>query len=319
MSQTPLATATAGGPSIPATPTRAALPPVGLAAVAAAFLIWGVFPLYLIGLAHVSALQITAHRVVWSFVFVLALLATRGELGALSAAARRPGVLWRLAVTALLVSINWLAFVWGVNHDRAVEVSLGYYINPLINVLLGIFVLSERLNRVQWITVALAAAGVAYLTFTAGQLPWIALAVASSFALYGLMRKVASVEALPGLGIEMILLMPFALGYLVWCQTNGVGSFGHSGAFVDVLLVVSGLVTATPLFLFSYGARKIPYSTVGILQYIAPSLQLVCAVFVMGEPFPRARAIGFSFIWVALLIYAVDGIWRARQQARAAA
>ncbi len=317
MSQTPLARAAIGGSSVQARAT-ATVPAGGLAAAAAAFLIWGVFPLYLIGLAHVSALQITAHRVVWSCVFVLALLAVRRELGALAAAAKKPGVLLRLAASALLVSINWLAFVWGVNHDHVVEVSLGYYINPLINVLLGILVLSERLNRVQWITVALAAAGVAYLTITAGQFPWIALTVAVSFGLYGLIRKVANVEALPGLAIEMMMLTPIALAYLVWCHASSVGSFGHSGALVDVLLVVSGLVTATPLFLFSYGARQLPYSTVGILQYIAPSLQLVCAVFIMGEPFQKSRAIGFSFIWLALLIYAADGLWRARQHARAA-
>ena len=287
-------------------------------AVAAAFLIWGLFPLYLIGLAHVSALEITGHRVVWSCVFVVALLAARRELGGLSAAARRPGVLLRLAATAVLVSVNWLAFVWAVNHGHAVDVSLGYYINPLINVLLGIFVLSERLNRVQWVTVALAAAGVAWLTFAAGQLPWIALTVAVSFGFYGLIRKIASVEALPGLAIEMLMLTPIALAYLVWCEMHSVASFGHTGARVDTLLVVSGLVTATPLFLFSFGARQLPYSTVGILQYIAPSLQLVCAVFVMGESFTRTRAIGFSFIWIALLIYAADGLWRARQQARAA-
>jgi chloramphenicol-sensitive protein RarD len=251
-------------------------------------------------------------------VFVLALLAVRGELGALSAAARKPGVLLRLAASALLVSINWLAFVWGVNHDHVVDVSLGYYINPLINVVLGIFVLSERLNRVQWITVGLAAMGVAYLTITAGQFPWIALTVAVSFGLYGLIRKVASVEALPGLGIEMLMLTPISVAYLVWCEAHFIGDFGHTGAHVDVLLVVSGLVTATPLFLFSYGARQLPYSTVGILQYIAPSLQLLCAVFFMGEPFQKSRAIGFSFIWFALLIYAADGLWRARQHARAA-
>ncbi|HEV7716220.1 MAG TPA: EamA family transporter RarD, partial [Steroidobacteraceae bacterium] len=260
MSQTPIARAASGGSSVPAPAIAAALPVGGLFAAAAAFLIWGVFPLYLIGLAHVSALQITAHRVVWSCVFVLALLVMRGELGALTAAAKKPGVLLRLVASALLVSANWLAFVWGVNHGHGVDVSLGYYINPLINVLLGIFVLSERLNRMQWFTVALAAAGVGYLTLTAGQFPWIALTVAISFGLYGLIRKVASVEALPGLGIEMIMLTPIALAYLVWCEMHGDASFTHSGAHTDVLLVVSGLVTATPLFLFSYGARQLPYS-----------------------------------------------------------
>jgi chloramphenicol-sensitive protein RarD len=286
----------------------------GLAAGTAAFLIWGLFPLYLVGLASVSALQITAHRVAWSCLFVLLMLAARRELGALHSAAMRPGVLLRLVATAVLVSINWLAFVWGANEGHVVEVSLGYYINPLVNVLLGIFVLSERLNRMQWAAVALAAAGVAYLTFETGRLPWIALTLAISFGFYGLIRKVATVDALPGLAIEMLILLPFAVGYLVWCEVTGGGAFGHASGLVHTLLIASGVVTAVPLFLFSYGARQLPYSTMGILQYIGPSLQLACAVFLLGEPFERAKAMGFSLIWMALLVYATDGVWRARQQ-----
>jgi chloramphenicol-sensitive protein RarD len=302
----------AGGAPLP---LRAAstLSSRGLAAAAAAFVIWGLFPLYLVGLTSVSALEITAHRVAWSCLFVLALLAMRRELGTLTAAAMRPSVMLRLAASAILVSINWIAFVWGVNHDHVVEVSLGYYINPLVNVLLGIFVLSERLNRVQWVAVTLAAVGVAYLTFVTGRLPWIALTLAVSFGLYGLIRKTARVDALPGLGIEMMMLAPIAVGYLIWREVNGLGTLGHTSGLVDALLIVSGVVTATPLALFSYGARQLPYSTVGVLQYIAPSLQLACAVFFLGEPFQHARVVGFSLIWIALAIYAVDGLWRARR------
>jgi chloramphenicol-sensitive protein RarD len=284
----------------------------GLAAAAAAFVIWGLFPLYLAGLARVSALQITAQRITWSCVFVFAWMAARGELGTLRAVAARRGLLVRLAASAALITINWLAFVWAVNHDHVVEVSLGYYINPLVNVLLGIFVLSERLNRVQWTAVALAAAGVTYLTVVTGYVPWIALTVATSFALYGLIRKTAHVEALPGLTIELMMLAPLSIGYLIWCEVNGVAAFAHSGGTVDALLVLSGPVTAIPLFLFAYGARQIPYSTVGVLQYIAPSLQLACAVLLFGEPFERVRAAGFALIWIALLVYAADGLWRAR-------
>jgi chloramphenicol-sensitive protein RarD len=311
-----VATPASGGAGLAVARTPA-LPGRGVAATAAAFFIWGVFPLYIVGLSRVSALQITAHRVAWSCLFVLALLAVRRELGSIGEAAKRPGVLIRLAGSAILVSVNWLAFVWAVNHNHTVEVSLGYYINPLLNVVLGILVLKERLNRVQWISVAIATAGVAYLTFQTGQVPWVALAVATSFGVYGLIRKVAQVSALPGLGIEMMMLMPFALGYLIWCEANGIGSFGHSGSFVDTLLVLSCVVTATPLALFSYGARLLPYSTVGILQYIAPTLQLICAVFIMGEPFQRTRAVGFALIWIALVVYAVDGILRSRRIARA--
>jgi chloramphenicol-sensitive protein RarD len=288
-----------------------------VAATAAAFLIWGLFPLYIAGLSRVSALQITAHRVAWSCVFVLAVLAVRRQLGTIGEALRRPGVLAWLAGSAILVSVNWLAFVWAVNNNQTVEVSLGYYINPLLKVVLGFLVLKERLNRVLWITVAIATAGVAYLTFETGRVPWIALAVASSFGVYGLIRKVAKVDALPGLAIEMILLMPFAVGYLIWCEAHGIGALGHFGGFTDTLLVLSCVVTATPLAMFSYGARLLPYSTVGILQYIAPTLQLICAVFIMGEPFQRARAVGFALIWVALAVYAVDGVLRSRRVARA--
>ncbi len=169
----------------------------------------------------------------------------------------------------------------------------------------------------QWITVAIATAGVVYLTFETGRVPWVALTVATSFAAYGLIRKIAKVDALPGLAIEMILLAPFAVGYLIWCEAQGIGSLGHAGSFTDTLLVLSCVVTATPLALFAYGARLLPYSTVGILQYIAPSLQLVCALFIMGEPFQRARAVGFALIWLALAVYAIDGILRSRRIARA--
>jgi chloramphenicol-sensitive protein RarD len=301
----------------PAQTQPASLSRQGFAAAVGAFLIWGLFPLYLAELKHISALEITAHRVAWSFFFVLAWMGARGELGKLREAAARPGVLARLALTAVLVSINWLAFVWGVNHERTVEVSLGYYINPLFNVLLGIMVLSERLNRTQWIAVALAAIGVTHLTIEAGHLPWIALTLAFSFSLYGFIRKTANVEALPGLAIEMTMLAPLAIGFLIWCEAAGTGAFMHSAPWIEVLLILSGVVTALPLYLFAFGARRIPYSTMGILQFIGPSLQLACAVFVFGEPFDQGRLLGFVLIWAALAVYAGDGLWRSRAAASA--
>jgi len=280
-----------------------------------AFVLWGVFPIYLAGLKHVSAVQITAHRIVWSFVFVIGWLAVTGDLGTLRAALARPGVTQRLIASAVLITINWLAFVWAVNANHVVDVSLGYYINPLVNVLLGIFVLSERLNRMQWTAVVLAAAGVAYLTFETGHIPWAALAVALSFALYGLIRKTVSVDALPGLALELTFLLPIAIAYLVWCELTGIGAMGHSGLTVDALFVFGGPATAIPLFLFAYGARRIPYSTVGVLQYIGPTGQLACAVWFFGEPFGRARAAGFILIWAALLVYAIDGFLASRRAA----
>jgi chloramphenicol-sensitive protein RarD len=284
----------------------------GYAAALAAFGIWGLFPLYLIGLKHVSALQITAHRIVWSLVFVLAWMALSGDLRKLREAAQRKGVLIRLVASAFFIAVNWIGFAWAVNHDHVLEVSLAYFIGPLINVMLGIFVLSERLNRAQWIAVAFAAAGVAYLTLVAGRPPWIALMVGSSFAFYGLIRKTVSIDALPGLAVECILLTPFAAGYLVWCEMTGIGALGHMSGLVDGLLLAGGIVTAVPLVLFAFGARQVPYSTIGVLQFIAPSMQLACGLLVFGEKLEGARATGFVLIWIGLLIYVANALWRTR-------
>jgi len=284
----------------------------GYAAALAAFGIWGLFPLYLIGLKHVSAMQITAHRIVWSLVFVLAWLAVSGELRKLGEASKRKGVLIRLVASAFFIAVNWIGFAWAVNHDHVLEVSLAYFIGPLINVMLGIFVLSERLNRAQWTAVAFAAAGVAYLTLVAGRPPWIALMVGSSFAFYGLIRKTVSIDALPGLAVECILLTPLAAGYLLWCEIHGIGALGHMSGLVDGLLLAGGVVTAVPLVFFAFGARQVPYSTIGVLQFIAPSMQLACGLLVFGEKLEGARATGFVLIWIGLLIYVGNALWRAR-------
>ena len=287
----------------------------GLTAAIVAYLWWGIFPLYLRPLIGVPPLQIIAHRIVWSSVLVLALLAGRKELGKLRFALTQPALCRRLVLTASLISINWLAYVWGVSNARVVETSLGYFINPLVSVLLGVFVLSERLDRVQWVAVALAASGVAVITIAAHGLPWIALILASSFGLYGLLREVMPVDALPGLAAETLLLAPIALGYLIWCDASGVGVFGHAGPGLEGLLIAAGPVTAVPLFLFAYGARRIPYSTIGLLQYLSPTLQLACGVFAFGEPFAGARVAGFALIWLALLVFAGNGLRRARRGA----
>jgi len=292
--------------------TPARLSPRGLAAATAAFVIWGLFPVYLHPLHDVPSIQVIAHRVTWSCLFILMWLVARGELGRLSATLTNPPLLARLTITALLISCNWLVYVWSVTHEHIVDTSLGYYINPLMNVVLGVFVLRERLNRAQWIAVALASAAVLYLAVLGGRPPWIALTLAVSFSLYGLLRKVISVDALPGLATETLVLLPFALAYLAWCQATGSGALTTSGPGIAALLIGSGLVTAIPLFLFAYGARALPYSTVGVLQYIAPSLQLLCGVYLFHESFGTARAAGFAVIWLALLIYAADGLWRSR-------
>ena len=298
-------------PTSPAVPSAQA--GVGLAAAICAFTIWGVLPLYLKPLSHLPALEIMAHRIVWCCVLVFGWLALRGEVGLVREALANPSTRYRLAGSAVLISINWLVYVWSVNNGHVVEASLGYFINPLLNVVLGVMVLHERLNRAQWLAVALAAFGVLYLTVVAGRPPWIALTLAASFGLYGLIRKVVRVEAVPGLATETLLLAPFAAGFLLWAEARGNGSFGHAGATIDLLLVGSGLVTALPLTLFAYGARRIPLSTVGLVQYIGPTLQFLLGVLVFREAFPLTRAVGFAFIWAALAVYAADGVRRLRR------
>ncbi|HEY5102577.1 MAG TPA: EamA family transporter RarD [Steroidobacteraceae bacterium] len=286
----------------------------GYVAALAAFVFWGFLPLYFMPLHDVPAVQVVAHRVVWSFALVLGAMALRGELGEIRATLVDSGVLVRLLGSAAFISINWIMYVWAIAHGHVVDASLGYFITPLVNVLMAVVVLSERLNRLQWTAVALAALGVTYLTLETGELPWICLTLGFSFATYGLIRKIVHVEALAGLATETLLLMPLALGYLIWCEAAGSAALGHASLEIDALLIGSGPVTATTLFLFAYSARRIPLSTLGVLNYIAPTLQLACGVFIFHEPFGRAHAIGFALIWTALLLYAGDGLWRARPQ-----
>lgn len=286
----------------------------GLFPAASAFAIWGAYPLYFHALRSVPPTQVIAHRIVWSCLFVLGWMYLRGEISSLRRAFQDRGVLLRLTATATLITLNWLTYVWGVMHDRVVETSLGYFIGPLVNVLLGVVLLSERLTVAQWTAVGLAALGVGYLTVMTGGLPWIALTLGFSFACYGLLRKLVKVEALPGLAIETLLLAPVALAYLIWCEHAGVGALGHSNGPTDLLLAGSGPLTAITLFLYAYGTRLLPYSTIGLLQYIAPSLQFACGLFVLHEPFDHARAVGFAVIWAALVIYAGEGLRLSRKQ-----
>jgi len=287
----------------------------GVAAALAAFFIWGLFPLYLKPLTHVPALEILAHRIAWCVLFVLGWLAWQSRLAEVGAAFRDRGVLGRLALSATLIAVNWGLYVWAVSNGRVLEASLGYFINPLVNVMLGVLVLGERLNRRQWTAVALAAVGVAWLTFAAGGLPWVSLALALSFGTYGLVRKVANVGAVPGLAVETLLLAPVGLAFLAWLQSRGAGAFGQPPLHVSLLLAGSGLITALPLALFATGARLIPYSVVGIIQYVGPTLQLLLGVYLYGEPFAGARAIGFCVIWAGLAVFVTDGFLRSRRVA----
>ena len=306
------AAATTTTPATAATP-RMGRSAEGLLAAAASFVIWGVFPLYLKPLHDVTSLQIIAHRIFWACLLVVIWIGARGEFGSLRKLFADPAMVGRLTISAILISVNWLGYVWGVGHGHVVEASLGYFINPLVNVLLGVIFLRERLNVAQWAAVCIAASAVVYIAVATGAPPWLALMIAASFSLYGLMRKVVHVEALQGLAVETLLLLPLALGYLAWCEATGVGAFGHTSAGVNALLVGCGPITAVPLFLFAFGARRIPFSTLGLLLYIAPSLQLLSGIFLYHEPFAGARAFGFVLIWLALVIYAGDGVWRARR------
>lgn len=293
---------------------RAAMNP-GIVYAALAFVMWGLFPLYFHRIAEVPPFEVVLHRSVWSLLFVLLLLALLRRFGWLRELAAQPRRLATFGLSALLLSGNWLLYVYAVQSNQVVEASLGYFINPIVNVLLGVGVLHERLNRVQWSAVALATAGVLWLALLAGRPPWIALALAGSFGLYGLMRKTAVLGALEGLALETLLLAPLVLPLLAWWSLSGRGAMGHGDWALDAWLVAAGPLTALPLLLFAAGARRLPLATVGLLQYLGPTIQLGLGVWVFHEPFDRARLLGFGLIWAALLIYTLDGWRRSRVEA----
>lgn len=284
----------------------------GLLAAIFAFALWGLFPLYWHQLKAVPSLQIIAHRVIWCCVFVVGYLLLSDGRDWLRRALAAPKVGRLLLLSSVLISANWGIYIWAVTHDRVVDASLGYFINPLVNVLLGVAVLHERLNRIQWLAVASAALGVLWLGLVHGRPPWIALALAGSFGVYGLIRKLVAVDSVPGLAIESLILFPLALIWLIGAQWQGVGAFASGDFRVDALLVFGGALTALPLIGFAYGARRIPYTLTGLLQYLSPTLQLLCGVLILGESFDLQQAIGFGCIWAALALYAVDG-WRRAQ------
>ncbi|WP_028081764.1 EamA family transporter RarD [Solimonas soli] len=285
----------------------------GFSAAFGAFLTWGMLPLFIGLLKAAGAVEIMAHRVVWACLFVFGWLALRGQLGKVRAVLRDRAMLIKLALSAAMISCNWLLYVWAIGAGHVIETSLGYFINPLVSVLLGVFVLRERLTRAQWLAVMIAALGVVWLTWQVGRLPWIALSLAMSFALYGLVRKMAVVDAIAGLGVETLLIAPLMLVYLGWEWQAGTLQFLQHGSLLATLLVASGVVTAVPLVLFAYGVRRVPLSTIGLMQYVAPTLQLLSGVFVFHESFPSTQAIGFGLIWSALFVYAGEGLWRARR------
>jgi chloramphenicol-sensitive protein RarD len=279
----------------------------GLWYAVGAYITWGLFPIYWKWLHQIDAVQLIGHRIGWSFIMLMVFILVTRQVRALREAALKRRVVAIYFVAAILIGINWLVYVWAVNANYIVETSLGYFINPLLSVLLGVIFLRERLRPLQWLPVVLAAAGVVYLAVTYGRLPWIALTLAFSFGLYGLVKKLAPLGSLYGLTLETGILFLPALIYLVWADVNGTGAFLHSSLTTDLLLVGAGAVTTIPLLMFASAARSIPLSMVGIMQYIAPTLQFLLGVLVYKEPFDQTHLIGFGIVWLALLIFGVEG------------
>jgi chloramphenicol-sensitive protein RarD len=282
-----------------------------------AYALWGVLPLYIHLLRDVPALQVLAHRVLWSLVLLAVIVAVLRRGPALLAAARGRTLLG-LVASALLIAVNWIVYIWAVQHDHVLEASLGYFINPLLNVALGMAVLGERLRRWQGVAIAIAAIGVLILAASGGGALWISLTLAVSFGTYGLVRKIIAIDALGGLTVETLLLAPLCLAVLVQAGVSGTGAWGQS-LRLDLLLFFAGAVTAAPLLMFAAAARRMPYSTLGLLQYLAPTLQFLTAVLIFGEPLHTAHLVTFALIWSGCALYAWDSLRAARTGAAATA
>jgi chloramphenicol-sensitive protein RarD len=291
----------------------------GLLAALSVYITWGLMPLYWKALGAVPSTEIMSHRVVWSLIVALLLLALQGKARQLASIIHRPATWLPFIGSGALLSINWLTYLWANNNGHIVETSLGYFMNPLVNVLLGMIFLRERLRPWQMAAVGLAFASVLYLTLSYGQPPWIAITLAFSFGFYTLIRKTAALGSVEGLTLELsVMFMPTAV-FLLYRAWSGAGAFGQMGAGTDLMLLGAGVMTAIPLALFSYGARRVTMTTLGILQYISPTCQFVIGVFLFGEAFTPARLVGFSFIWVALAIYTAESVLARRRQMLAAA
>ncbi len=299
----------------PSTPT---LDPRGLANGTAAYLLWGILPLYFTLLVPAGPVEIIAHRVLWSLVFCAVVLTVGRAWGAFVTALRSGRTLGILAVAAVLLAVNWLTFVYGTLSGHVVDAALGYFINPIVTVALAVLVLRERLRRLQWVALGVSAAAVVVITIGVGRLPWVALTLAFSFGIYGLLKNRVgrSVGAAPSLAVETLVLAPLAAGYLLWLTASGDGSFGHHGAGQAWALVGTGVITALPLLFFGEAARRLPLSVVGMLQYLAPILQFLIGVIVLHETMPPARWWGFGLVWVALVLLTVDGVRAGRAQRR---
>ena len=278
-----------------------------------AYGLWGLFPIYWKWLHQVPALQLIGHRIIWSCVALTIVLAVLRQWRAFRVEALRPRVLRLYGLAAVFIGLNWFVYVWAVNTGFIVEASLGYFINPLLNVLMGVIILREKLRLAQWLPIGLAAAGVVYLTILYGSLPWIALTLACSFGLYGLIKKLAPLGSLYGLTLETGVLFVPLLVYLIFAEINGQGAFLHTDLVSNLLMIGAGPVTVIPLLLFASAVRRVPLSTMGLLQYIAPTLQFLLGVLVYREAFLPAQFIGFGLVWLALMVFTVENVWQRRR------
>ena len=275
-----------------------------------AYLIWGAVVLYMKAVAHISPIEVIAHRVIWSLPVAGVVLLALGRTADVRAALRSPRMLAMAAVTAAMISINWGVYIWAIAVGRTVETALGYYINPLVTVLLGAVLLGERLERVQWVAVGLAVAAVGVLTLAAGGVPWVSLVLAFSFAGYGYLRKTLPIGPSQGFFLEVLLLTPPCLAWVVWVEATGSGHFLAGDAVDTALLLAAGPLTAVPLLLYGFGAKMLRISTIGLMQYVAPTIMVLIAVFVFGEPFGVERLFAFGLIWLALALYTWSILFR---------
>jgi chloramphenicol-sensitive protein RarD len=278
----------------------------GMVYASSAFLIWGLSPIYWKVLHNIPAFEIITHRVIWSFLFLVFVLLFQGHWNEFMVTVKKPKIFVTLLPTTVLLGFNWFIYIWAINNEHILQASLGYFINPLINVLLGMVFLRERLRRIQMVSLTLATIAVLYLTFYYGEFPWIALSLAFAFGFYGLIRKVAPVSSLVGLFIEMLLLSGPALAYILFLNSKGTGALFHISIKIDLFLMGAAFLTAVPLLLFTMGTRRLNLSTVGFLQYIAPSCMFLLGVFLYNEPISNSRIFAFVLIWTALFIYSAD-------------
>lgn len=289
----------------------------GFALGMTAYVMWGFLPFYMKAVAHISPYEVVAHRILWSVPVAAILLAFQGGFGEFSAALRNRRTLALALMTALLITVNWTLYVWAIGAGRALETALGYYINPLVNVALGVLLLKERFTRPQMFAIALAVIGVVIMTVESGGLPWVSLALACTFGLYGYFKKTLPIAATPGFLLEVTIVSPFALLYIAHGAVVGDAHFVGLAAGAQwsdtLLLMFAGVVTAVPLILFSAGARYLRFSTLGLMQYVAPTMIFLTAVFAFGEPFSSGRLVAFAFIWAALVVYTASLFARGRR------